>query len=122
VKPRRTAARVLVIAGMLAMLLGAVDPLEGSLVILPGSALVAIGAWFGRGRLSPLPTWALALVAVGVGILFGLSAMGGVGGTSGRPLWWALVVLPYPVGWGMGLIASVRALLELHRGAAAKAA
>jgi len=44
------------------------------------------------------------LIAVGVGALFGLSALGGVGGRSGHSMWWLLTVLPYPVGWVMGLV------------------
>ena len=38
-------ARILIIAGSIAMLIGAIDPMEGSLVILPGSGLVALGTF-----------------------------------------------------------------------------
>ena len=46
---------------------------------------------------------AFVLTAVGIGALFGLSAVGGVGGSSGRLAWWLLTVVPYPAGWIMGL-------------------
>ena len=96
--------RVLVIVGLIAMLIGAIDPLEGSLVILPGSGMVALGALLSKSRLRKLLCWALGLVAIGVGAMFVLSGFGGTGGSSGHSNWWLLVVLPYPVGWIMSLI------------------
>ncbi len=65
-------SRILVIAGLVAMLIGAVDPLEGSLLILPGSALVALGALLGKSRHRRFLYWSLVFVAVGVGGLWGL--------------------------------------------------
>ncbi len=100
---RKFCAQILVIAGLVAMLLGALDPLEGSLVILPGSALVALGAILGRSAQRRLLGWAFVLAAAGVGAMFALSAVGGVGGRSGHSMWWLLTTLPYPVGWIMGL-------------------
>ena len=99
-------SKILIIAGFIAMLVGAVDPLEGSLVILPGSALVALGAflsqserpWFAQ-RL-----WSFVLIAFGVAALFGTSAVGGLGGKSGHSLWWGLLFLPYLFGWLMGIL------------------
>jgi len=41
-----------------------------------------------------------------------LSSLGGIGGKSGRSLWWGLALLPYPVGWLMALIAAVIGLLR----------
>ncbi|MGD1047320.1 MAG: hypothetical protein ABR899_01045 [Candidatus Krumholzibacteriaceae bacterium] len=105
-------ARILVIIGLVAMVMGAIDPLEGSLVILPGTALVTLGARLGKSRHRALLRWALALVVVGVGMLWGLSACGGVGRPSGHSYWWAIVLLPYPVGWIMGLVGAVRTLRE----------
>jgi len=43
-------SRILVIVGLVAMLIGAIDPLEGSLVILPGTGMVALGALLGNSR------------------------------------------------------------------------
>jgi len=105
-------SRILVIMGLIAMVIGAIDPLEGSLVILPGTGLVALGALLGSSRHRILLYWSFFLVAVGVGALWGLSALGGFGGNSGRSNWWGLVLLPYPVGWIMGLVGSIRRLRE----------
>jgi hypothetical protein len=105
-------SRLLVIVGLVAMVIGALDPLEGSLVILPGTALVALGARLGRSRHKVLLRWSIVLVAVGVGALWGLSALGGFGPPSGRSYWWALVLLPYPVGWIMGLVGAVWTLRD----------
>jgi K+-transporting ATPase A subunit len=80
------------------MLIGAIDPLEGSLIILPAAGLVALGALLGKSRHRRLLCWSFILVAVGIGALWVLSAFGGVGGRTGRSMWWLLVVLPYPVG------------------------
>lgn len=109
-------SRPLVIGGLAAMLLGALDPLEGSLIILPGAAAAALGARLGGTRWRSLLLWSFVLVAVGVAALFAMSAVGGLGGSTGRSMWWALVLLPYPVGWVLGLIGAVLTLLAARRG------
>jgi len=98
-------SRVLTVIGSIAMLLGAIDPMEGSVVILPGSGLVALGALIGHQerRLIAYRAWVFLLIAFGVAALFGLSAIGGFGGTSGRSMWWGLLILPYLIGWSMGI-------------------
>jgi len=110
-------SRILTFVGGLAMLLGTLDPLEGSLLILPGSGMVALGVFLGR---KPRPTvlywaWAFGLMAVGVAALFGLSAVGGFGGTSGLSNWWGVLILPYPVGWLMALVGGVIALIRFFK-------
>src|SRR5512134_2736608 len=89
VRMNRNWSRRLVIAGLVLMVGGVLDPLEGSVVILGGSALSALGAFLSRSRYR-LPAFALAMTAVGVGALLGLSTIGGVGGNSGRSAWWLL--------------------------------
>jgi hypothetical protein len=108
-------SRIFVIAGFAAMLIGAVDPIEGSLLILPGSGLVALGALLGKSRHRRFLFWSFVLVAVGVGALWGMSAVGGFGSPPGHSWWWALVLLPYPVGWIMGLVGAIRALREAFK-------
>jgi hypothetical protein len=105
-------SRILVIAGLVAMVIGVFDPLEGSLVILPGTGLVALGAVLANSRHRILLCWSFVLMTVGVGTLWGLSALGGFGGNSGRSNWWALILLPYPFGWIMGLVGAIRILRE----------
>lgn len=91
--------------GGVGLVLGSLDPLEGSALILPGSALLALGTYLGRGdrRILAYRTWSFILIALGVGALLGLSAFGGVGGSSGHSVWWALLILPYLAGWSLEL-------------------
>lgn len=90
-------------AGFIAMVVGAVDPLEGSVLILVGSGLVALGASLARDERRLVVYWALvfALVAAGVAAMWGLTAVGGFGGASGRSMWWGVLLLPYLAGWAM---------------------
>jgi hypothetical protein len=98
-------SRILVIVGSIAMLVGAIDPMEGSLVILPGSGLVALGAFVGQSerQLIAYRVWVFILIAFGVGALWGLSTVGGFGSTSGHSMWWGVLILPYLIGWSMGI-------------------
>ena len=116
--PRMLWSRILMVVGGIAMLLGTLDPLEGSLLILPGSGLVALGVYLGgKDRRTVLYwAWAFILIAVGVGALFGLSAVGGFGGKSGRSMWWGLLLLPCAVGWLMSLAGAVIALVRFCKG------
>jgi len=105
-------SRVLIVVGLAGMLVGAIDPLEGSFLIVPSFGLVALGAFIGRSRHQGLLYWSLALVAFGVAAMVALSWLGGIGGNSGRSIWWGLLILPYPVGWVTGLIGAVLSLVE----------
>jgi hypothetical protein len=105
-------SRVLGIIGLAAMLIGAIDPLEGSVIILPGVGLLALAALVGKGRWRMLLYWALILVAIGVAAMWVLSALGGIGGSSGRSDWWGLLALPYAAGWVMGVVSGVLTLLQ----------
>jgi hypothetical protein len=51
-------------------------------------------------------------VAVGVAALWIISSFGGVGGTSHLSVWWAALMLPYPIGWLLGLFGGFRQLRE----------
>lgn len=116
-------SRILVIVGSIAMLLGAADPLEGSVVILAGSFLVLLGTFVSQVERQWRPYWiaTFLLIAVGVGAMFALSAIGGIGGHSGHSMWWGVLVLPYPVGWIMGIVNLLVRLVRSvrHRQAAA---
>lgn len=103
-------SRMLVIVGLVLMVGGALDPLEGSVVILAGSAVAAAGAFFGQMRRYRLQVTAFLLIAIGVAALFGLSALGGVGGNTGRSIWWLALCVSYPVGWVLGLFGAAATL------------
>jgi hypothetical protein len=111
-KTRLLWSNILVLVGLIAMLIGTIDPLEGSLIILTGSGMVALGALLGKSRHRLLLYCAFILIAIGVGVMFGLSMLGGVGGSTGRSNWWLLVVLPYPIGWIIGLVGTILRLIE----------
>ena len=107
--------RVLLVVGVIGLLIGAIDPLEGSLVILPGSGLVALAATLGKSRYRTLLVTSFILVAGGVAALWALSAVGGIGGETGRSMGWGLVMAPYPVGWLMGIVGGILALIEAFK-------
>jgi hypothetical protein len=102
-------SRILKVGGGGAMLVGTLDPLEGSPLILLGGGLVALGMCLDRkDRKTVLYwTWEFILIAVGVAALFALSAVGGIGGKSGHSMWWGVSILPYPLGWLMALLSAV---------------
>ena len=108
-------SRILVIAGLMSMIIGAIDPLEGCVVILAGIASAALGAYLGQTRHRRFLYWGLASVVCGVAAMIILSELGGIGGRSGHSLWWGLLMVPYPVGWLLGLVGVGYALVEFYR-------
>ena len=104
--------RRLLLAGTIAMFVGVLDPLEGSIVILAAVAVAAFAARALHSRHAHLLYWALAFTFVGVAMLWGLSAVGGFGGPSGRTMWWAMTLVPYPIGFLLGVIGAIRALRD----------
>jgi len=98
-------SRILVTVGSIALLVGALDPLEGAIIILPGSGLVALGTYLNPARRGVVAynMSAFILVAFGVAAMWVMSAMGGLGGSSGHSMWWGLLILPYLSGWSMGI-------------------
>jgi purine-cytosine permease-like protein len=107
-------SRILIIVGSLAMLVGTIDPLEGSPLILAGSGLVALGMFLGKRARRTLIYWTgvFILIAVGVGAMFGLSAVGGIGGKIGHSMWWGILILPYPLGWFMAVAGGVARIVS----------
>lgn len=95
--------QALTVVGGLAVLAGGIDPLEGSLLVLIGTALLAAAARVGQPgrRVRRMRAVNLALVVVGFGAIWGMTAGGGVGGTSGRSFLWALLGLPLIAGWSL---------------------
>jgi hypothetical protein len=113
-------SRILMVVGLAGMFVGAIDPLEGSFVILPSVGLVALGAWLGKSRHQVLLYWSVGLVAFGVAAMVVLSWLGGIGGNSGRSIWWGLFILPYPIGWILGLVGAILALFQSWKAYAAR--
>lgn len=111
---RNISARVLIGLGALAMLVGAADPLEGSVVILPGSALVALGVFLAQAPRQVMQFWLAVffMILLGISGMFVVSSFGGIGGTSGRSMWWGVFILPYPIGWLMALFGGIITLVR----------
>jgi hypothetical protein len=108
-------ARTLVIVGLALMVIGLIDPLEGSMIIFPGIAIVTAGAFLGKAQRRKLLLGAFGLAAAGIAAMGILSSKGGFGGTTGLSVWWASTMLPYPVGWFISLVAGIRTVGEFKK-------
>lgn len=108
--------RGMAMIGVAGMTLALLDPMEGSVVAVGALLLVTIAAH--RARLTEQRWLDVALVAALIGLtsLWGFSALGGIGGTTGRSMWWGLTMLPLPIGWLMGLWGGVRVVRQMPRG------
>ena len=105
--------RVIYITGVVALIIGLIDPLEGSIVIAAGSVLIALATYLTHDRHRKLFLLSTILIAIGVSFMFYLSSLGGFGGSSKLTWWWGLLILPYPVGW---IMAIVLLIVRLTRG------
>ncbi len=111
---RMLGSQILKTVGCIAMVFRTLDPLEGSLLILPGSGLVALGMHLGGKEHRTVLYWTsvFILIAVGVAAMFALSAGGGIGGKTGHSMWWGLLMLPYPVGWLLAVVGGIAGLVR----------
>jgi hypothetical protein len=90
------------------MLVGALDPLEGSVIILPSAGINALGAFIGQTARRKLLYTSFLLIAVGVGAMLLYRFIG--------RLWvWAAMVVPCPIGWIVGIVAAILSLMESFR-------
>lgn len=96
--------RILYITGIVALIAGILDPLEGSVVITGGSLLLGISAWLKNDRHRKFFLISFVMITIGVAAMFYLSSLGGFGGTAELSWWWGLTILPYPVGWLMAIV------------------
>ncbi len=94
----------LFITGIVFVILGVLDPMEGSIVILMGSLLIAISSYLMQNKFWKLFTISFLLILVGVFFLFFFSSLGGIGGNSRLSMWWGMLILPYPLGWIMSIV------------------
>ncbi len=92
-------ARFLFVVGVIALLAGVIDPLEGSLAIAGGSGLITLSVYMTRDRYRESHLFAFILIVFGVFFLFFFSSLGGFGDGAVLSWWWALLILPYPLGW-----------------------
>jgi multisubunit Na+/H+ antiporter MnhB subunit len=101
-KPKWT--RVIYIIGVIALIIGVLDPLEGSVVLAVGCALIALSTYLTHDRHWKIFLASLIMIVIGVFFLFYFSSLGGFGGTSTLSWWWGTLILPYPIGWLISII------------------
>lgn len=109
---RKTLIRYTFIFGVIALLIGVVDPLEGSLLICIGSISLTVSTYLNKD-----PQWKVFLTAsimiiTGVCFLFYLSSLGGFGGSSSLSWWWSVLIAPYPLGWLLSVIMLIFKLIK----------
>jgi hypothetical protein len=92
------------ILGIVLFCLGTIDPLEGSILIVIGSAILTFITKRNNDRHHKWFMLNAVLITIGVCFLFYLSSLGGFGGTSNLSWWWGLLILPYPIGWLLQVI------------------
>jgi len=90
---------VIYIIGVIALIIGVLDPLEGSVVITSGSALIALSAYLTHDRHWKIFLVSFIMILIGVFFLFYLSSLGGFGSNAKLSWWWGILILPYPIGW-----------------------
>lgn len=96
--------------GTVVMLLGALDPLEGAPIIVAGAGALILAGHLGRFPARHRLDLGGALTALGVAVLWMMSAVGGLGPSTGRSYWWALLLVPYPLGWLLSLSGAIRSI------------
>ncbi|KAF5060905.1 hypothetical protein DSECCO2_320730 [anaerobic digester metagenome] len=96
--------RIIYIIGVIALVIGVLDPLEGSVVITVGCTFIALSTYLTKDRYWRIFLTSLIMIVIGVFFLFYFSSLGGFGGTSTLSWWWGTLILPYPLGWLMSII------------------
>jgi hypothetical protein len=87
--------------GIVLILIGSFDPMEGSILINLGSLIFAASSWFRQQSWKWWSIAASASISFGVIALWTVSSIGGFDPKS--EWWWLLAILPYPMAW-LGLL------------------
>ncbi len=96
--------QIIYITGIVFLIAGAIDALEGSVIIVLGSGLIALSTYLTHDRNRRLFLAAFIMILIGIAFLFYLSSLGGFGGTSALSWWWGTLILPYPIGWLLTIV------------------
>lgn len=107
--------RVIFIIGVTAFILGTIDPLEGSIAIALGSALIVLSTYKTQDRHWKIFTAALILIVFGIIFMFYFSSLGGFGGKSTLSWWWGTLILPYPIGWLITVVLLISRLVKKNK-------
>lgn len=96
--------RIIYIIGVIALIIGAIDPLEGSIVIVVGCILITLSTYIIHDKHWKIFLASAIMILAGVFFLFYFSSLGGFGDTSTLSWWWSALILPYPIGWLLSII------------------
>lgn len=94
--------RVVFIIGVAATVIGAIDPMEGSVVIAMASICLALSTYYMRDRYAKIFIVAAIMVVFSVAALWYVSSLGGF--DPKKEWWWTVILIPYPVGWLISII------------------
>jgi len=98
-KEKNKWTRVVYITGIVAIIIGTIDPLEGSVLIATGNALLVLSTYITKDSHRKIFLSSFIMIVIVVFFLFYFSSLGGFGGTSTLSWWWGTLILPYPIGW-----------------------
>jgi hypothetical protein len=104
--------RLIFIFGVIALLAGVIDPLEGSIAIAAGSGLITLSVYLAHDKHRENFLFSFILIIFGVFFLFFFSSLGGFGDGAVLSWWWALLILPYPLGWLLAVVLVVAQILR----------
>ena len=104
--------KITFVTGVILFILGTVDPLEGSILIIIGSAMIATIAWLDKRKFWKWHLIAAVAIGIGVAFMFYFSNLGGWGGESTLSWWWATLLIPYPVGWLINVVCLIASAVK----------
>jgi len=102
--------RILFIVGACALILGAIDPMEGSLAIAAGVILIASCTMLWKDSYRNIFLASAIMILIGVFSLWFVSALGGF--DPKREWWWTAFIIPYPIGWLIAVVTLVVRLIK----------
>jgi predicted transglutaminase-like protease len=106
---------IICIFGIIAIIIGAIDPLEGSLLVVLGSTLLGLSTYLKHDRHWKIFFISTMLIFMGVIFLFYFSSLGGFGGKSTLSMWWGLHILPYTIGWLLAIVTLIVRAVNNYR-------
>lgn len=102
--------RIIYIIGVIALIIGALDPLEGSLVIDTGAVFIVLSSFLMQDRHRKVFLISAIMIFVGVFSLWLVSSLGGY--DPKREWWWNVLIIPYPLGWVIFIVTLVLRAME----------
>jgi hypothetical protein len=107
--------KILYVIGIVLFIVGSIDPLEGSVLILAGCIFFSTSIYLAKGQYYKVFIITALMISIGVFFLFYLSSLGGFGGESELSWWWCLLILPYPVGWFVIVVLLIKKAINKRR-------